>query len=639
MLEIGLVPKASGSAGFGRFYPHEGYLGFSPVVVGGTIVSRLPPLYATLPTRQVTITIRCVATRTIGSEVEAVLWEKAKRLWEPAGESEYEELGDWTSPFQVVVPVEAAWEAASAQWTRDLKVAWQLQVAFDHKPIPYVGNRIVKTYLLNLHSYVHVPLPPPSPPSAVLLPGAQVSLNPPHGVFGPGDPFTVSFHVKPDDPSASIRRTTLILERRTQLIDVPTERKARKTSPSFPTWRRSHSPQPYTKLEEPSTHTTKIMEMTTDEAVPGSGGTYWVSMTGMIPKREGKWEAGETGETKVTRTTFECRVKVSLKTKSKSAKEISCPPVPIILVGTSSTERATAQAILAAEAEAHPKASLPKRRHRSSRRGLYMHEGTTDIADPVVHGPRTSSGRRRRHETAPSASPASPIEGVKPILLPSNPTPQPQSISFAFPAKKGSRPALPITTLIHPPSPSATPTDTFPPDLYSPPVYPDMSLIRQFQSSGRRISTSTSEEDEMQPSRSRIRLNDTEENPFFSFPRGLTDLPLRAGERPSLPSLDVLGLRLPPVPEYDPGPRRPRTAPVHSAFPPGSGGASSSLGMGGKSNVPPPLSGGMAFLTPDGKSRNAGGMGARPVTSGSGVRDRGEKRIEEEGPFAFGMQR
>jgi hypothetical protein len=223
-------------------------------------------------------------------------------------------------------------------------------------------------------------------------------------------------------------------------------------------------------------------------------------------------------------TTFGVRARFTLKTKGHAAKEITCPSVPVILVATSAAERSEAASKVATVQRT--------RRHRSSRRGMYMHEGTTDIADPVLHIDRVIVE-------------AAPVPGVKPILRREQLVGT-QNIQFApaeAPARKRGTRAYSTTSS----SASDEPMPMSITQLVHP--EPDDAKRRQFHATGRRISTTTSEEEEVQPSRSRPRLSLVPATP----------------ERPSLPSLGSLGLGLPNVPEYDRTPR-PRTAP-HAVYP------------------------------------------------------------------------
>ncbi|GFZ49586.1 hypothetical protein JCM24511_07706 [Saitozyma sp. JCM 24511] len=643
MLELGLVPK-QGNAG-GRFFPHSGYLGVSPVTIAGTAVAKLPQLCQPLPVKAVSVVVRCYETRTggpFGQNTENVLWEKSKRLWEPPGSDEFADMGDWECPFRISIPTDAITRTHSSQWTKEWKLVWRLDVVIDHKPIPYVGHRISKAYALNLQNHRTPSLPPLSPPSPISAPGAQIHLNAPHGAFGPGDVMTVSMHVKPDDPATSIKKATVILERRTEFLDpssssTPQERRdslsveSESTSPprapAF--WRRSVSPRPpYQRLTsdppspevDPSSRvvTTKVIETTCEETTPGSAGTYWCSTQLTIPNRGGKWDSGETLRSPLVSVHFDLRVKVTFRSSKRSSpKEFTCPPVPVILVATSAAERSEAQAFAALTTPS--RAASVKRKHRSSRRGLYMHEGTTEISDPIVNGVHTTQRRRRTKSQTSSPvlqSVPSNVSDIKPILLSADHPAQSHNISFVFPSpllhsspqvredidRSDSR--LPsIQSLLspqyRPPSPLSTTTSQSQAQI----DYDSISILRQFQQTGRRISTSTSEEEEMQPSRSRQKVRDDGMGGLAVF------------ERPALPSLDALGLGLPQIPEHTPGrTNRPRTAPVHSTF-----------AMAGA--VPPPLFG---------SRPNSSDVNGRPRTSAS--RFAGvivEDEASSEGTFAF----
>jgi hypothetical protein len=303
-----------------------------------------------------------------------------------------------------------------------------------------------------------------------------------------------------------------------------------------------------------------------------SGGTFWASTMFNLPRRTAAWDIGETCTTDLIKLSFTIQVKLWVKS-GRSTKEIVCPGVPIILTAVSAAERS----IALKEAEAANPCPTHKRKHISSRRGLYMQEGTVELHEDSLS---PSSTRRSHTKTKPKSikssasslksapsSPILPISGVvtdiRPILRqadqPAFTSPPPlrgPSISFVFP---------------HPHSPQI-PTHTQPmlPTIQSlldapPPPYESYSVMKDFQQNGRRVSshTTTSEEDE-QPSRSRQRLALVGgSNQEFDYRRGL-------------PSLDALGLGLPVLPD-DGRPRsRPRTAPLVSTF---------------SRNIPPPLSG------------------------------------------------
>lgn len=639
MLELSLVPK-QGNAG-GRFFPHAGYLGLGDVTVTGTFLTKLPALATPLAVKRILLTVKCYEARMsgpFGSDADIVLWEKTRQIWEPAGEAEYEDLADWEHPFKIIIPASAVDDAPSTQTTKEWKVVWRIEAIVDHKPIPYVGNRISKAYALNLFNHRMPILPPLSPPSAITVghdaTAAQVFINVPHGAFGPGDTLGVSFHAKPEDPTTILKSATVTLERRIEhfpqrerspddwfpppaVPSPPSSSGSRGVSAFF---RRSISPRPkYQKADSEVSSASgssvggidhiiastskftsfKVAEAACPEPVPGSGGMYWCQTSIPLPRRGGTWDLGETVKTKLVAISFDLKVKLTFKPAKgrSSSHHVSCPAMPVVLVGVSSPERIAAQAVIAA-ASPSGKPVAARRRHKSSRRGLYMQEGTVDIEDPVV------SVRRKKPKSSDGSAPPALLTvarlnnaDIKPILQqPNMPPAQSHSVQFIFPSPTVPQDTEEVPPAILPPINSLlSPTYT----RLSPRSEVDaesMSIIQRFRQTGRRISTTTSEEEEVQPSRSRQKL--------LGGPGGADDQDAEFA-RPSLPSLDALGLGLPYVPD-DPTRSRPRTAPayIHSSFAASANMSSSasssnpaaslsagSTGAFGLRKVPPPLSG------------------------------------------------
>ena len=647
-------------------------------------MTKLPQLGQPLPVKRVSLLVRCCELRSngaFGADTENVLWEKTKKVWEPSAGFEYQNLGDWTHPFRISIPPEAIDVAASSQCLREWKVVWRLEIAIDHQPIPFVGSRISKAYYLNLHNHRLPNLPPLSPPQAITLgsdsTSTQIFLTSPHGAFGPGDTFAVSFHAKPEDPSAIIKKASIVLERRLEFLgdkvspkqisrDISPESPASSTSRLSSIFRRSPSPRPGFQriLSDPSVSGAdldrsgrvvkdKVAEVVCDQLTAGSAGTFWCSAAINLPRRGGKWDIGETISTKLASVTYELRLKIVIKaTKPRPiCKEYSCCGFPVTLTAVSAADRADARGVIAAaSATASLTSSAPKRRHRSSRRGLYMQEGTIDISEPAV----TSHHRRRTKTRSINNSPILPplITGiatdVKPILLSPDHPAQSQSISFDFPSPQASGSSTPtkrstlsselplLDTSIHPAEPMntamliqsavssapiastilsprtfATPAPPSTSALLSPassamlsppnpyPVdYESISILRRYQHTGRRISTSMSEEEEMQPSRSRQRLLEDDQHTQAEF-----------DSFPVLPSLDALGLGLPQIPDQMRPASRPRTAPLYSSLP--------------TRSIPPPISG--AFS-------KGGQHHLRPVTSMARMASRS---VPVEDLFAF----
>jgi hypothetical protein len=549
--------------------------------------------------------------RSIGTKEERTLWELTKKVWEAEGE--YQDLAHWSRRFRMTIPISAMDVARSRQDLKQWRTIWKLELVVDHKPIQFVGYAISRTYTLNLYDHTTPSVPPPSPPQPMSIGNegfsSQVFITTPHGAFGPGDTLPVSFQVKPDDPTATVKKALVIFERRLE---------SRERSPSPPRPEKTGlfriSPRPlYSRLssngsealdrpEKPLVH--EIIKQSTETLLPGSNGSFLGNMVLTLPKRGNQWDIGETCTTDLVRVVFELKLRLSIKS-GRSTKELWCPPIQVMIVGTNAEERRIAQIA------AIPPVTPTKRKHRSSRRTMYMQEGTVDISTDLIGTQRRVA--RPKSPKLPS-SPVLPITGVvtniRPILRPASSSPpvSTQSISFAFPSallnEPGPSHAGPSTHVIAP---------TLPPiqsllDALAP-TFESYSILQDYQSqsSGRRVSTTTSiSEEEGQPSRSRQKVTITENDHDHNHPY-----------RRGLPSLDALGLGLPVLPD-DGRPRsRPRTAPIFSTT------------FHSARTVPPPLSGKLSSETERQLQFAARPVTLTPTTVASA-------RVEEPA-FAFGL--
>ncbi|RXK41156.1 hypothetical protein M231_01560 [Tremella mesenterica] len=639
MLDLYLIPK-SGNAG-GRYFPHTGYLGLSDVVATGTARAKSPPYCEPLLCRSIILVACCYQVRNVGvltSNAGTVLWEKTEVLWKPTNGREFGAISDWEHNFRVVIPPEAVKGTTSTSWSKEWRTVWKIELVVDHKPIPVVSDSISRAFALNLFDYRLPILPPLSPPSSVRIGSgdnaAQISVNMPHGAFGPADDFRVSFYVKAEDPGAIVKRATVSLLRKTEDLEKPAYYQHHGCAPSTSSprlsfFRRSVSPRPrYQRISSDSSDgiicgveelpipknvkVTKIIDQSCDRPALGPGGTYWYHTNIHLPRRTGHWDYGETFRTKLLDVSFDLRVKLQIKTSKGKNVDVYGPLMPITLVGVSHEDRLAAQKIIAASSPAPtsvPIKSGSRKKHRSSRRGLYMHEGTVDISDPIVSGPRKKSRPSSPCSTPPSPR-LPPILGVasdlKPILHISGPPSASQSVQFIFPSptlpryadKLESNVLPPIRSLLHP--------------SYSPPPLADsgltisesdsLSMLERVRQNGRRISTTASDEDELQPLRSRPRLLDDHSEGQYEVEYS----------RPSLPSLGALGLGLPEVPND--GPRtRPRTAPIYSAF------AANANSQSSETLIPPLLSGQLSKEMLQAREED------RPLTSMARISGMGER--------------
>lgn len=466
--------------------------------------------------------IKCVETKLVGGTVENVLWEKRKRVW---SSPDYVDFSDWTHPFRISIPTDVAAKTASSQTLKEWKTVWRFEIAVKHRPIQYVGDHVVKSFYLNILNHTTPPITPPSPLTDLNIGAdayaAVVSIDPPQGVYGPESSIPLTVRARPTDPEAVVKKVHVVLERVLEFLE--------DSSPSPPKslFRRSSpSKDPTTEVQQMDSVSTEVFEQE-------AGASR--CQTSMLLARRTRWDTGETVRTKLLFMRFQLRVKVTIKTaKSKTSREFSCPPIPVTLCAVTAAELARARAVAPVAALKQP----AQRKARSSRRGLYMHEGTIDIATDAVVSPPPISRKRSISPYIPTSNP-----GLKPILIspdqPTQPMP-PQSIQFVFPSPP------PHSSYLSPDGLPPISTVFSPTNAPSPPSYDSWSIIKRFQATGRRISTTGSEEEALQPSRSRQKIG---EEAFDG--------------RPSLPSLDALGLGLPHV-ARSPA-RRPMTAPAFSA--------------------------------------------------------------------------
>ncbi|WVQ85321.1 hypothetical protein IAT38_007486 [Cryptococcus sp. DSM 104549] len=527
MLDLYITPR-HGNAG-GRFFPHTGHLGVSPVVVQGKIATKLPPVCDPLLVKSITLRIKCIESRAGGAfegDVDNTLWEKAKVLLAPPPGEEYTGVGDWDSMFKLAIPVEAAAAGRSAMVIREYKVVWRFEVVIEHKPIPYVGTSITKAFALDLANYRSPSLAPLSPPSPIIVGSdtlaSEVCITPPHGAYGPGDSFNVGVQVKPRYDGVAVKKVSVVLERRIELVDTkasarsasahqegaPVKRRQlsssnRSNSPSPPNkisslFRRSISPRPpFHRIpspadnipitspgagftQEPETLSAhyapvirdKITESTSTELEPGSAGSSSstrCTVSIALPRRTGKWALGETHQTNLVCMSYVLKASITLKgeRRSSSAKTFVCAPVPVVLVSRSAAERAEAVAALEhpkRRAHAHSAAQKGSSGH-GHRSSLYLHEAPSEVVGESVPG--LGLGGFSTHALSPITGVAT---NVKPILRSAGGEPgqqQQPSISFALPsapshATSAGSGALPINSLLNPETTrtAATPTIT-----------------------------------------------------------------------------------------------------------------------------------------------------------------------------------
>ena len=405
------------------------------------------------------------------------------------------------------IPTDVAKSTPSTQYTKGWRVVWRLEVIITHKPIPHVGNRIAKSFELAIINYATPTLPhrPPSLDTVVGTDAYTTSINifTPRSIVGPEDVLNVAVSARPADPGTSLKKVTIVLERVMGWLE------DRKTL-----FKRSGSPEDAVACRA---------IVSTSQAVSSNSTTFQLT----LPKRGGTWDTGETCITKFVSIAFQVRVKVHLKA-GRTVREFQCPPVPITVSSVTSAERTRAESSI--RAERHRSTD----RRRTSRRSMYMQAGATDISEVSLHVPRKRS-------PSPAVVMASPPVGLKPILLsPEQPCQQPpaQSISFIFPSAPPHSNPIFDTSLSLSENVGSPNSDTL-----ADPTPDSWSTAQEH----RRVSTSESEGDALHMFQRGQKRPETFDESF--------------DPRPTLPSLDTLGIGLPKIQRS--AYARPATAPAH----------------------------------------------------------------------------
>lgn len=497
---------------------------------------------------------------------DQTIWETSEYIWLPPAGTQDQVLDRWEKPFKLTIPPEAAALARGTQNLREWRVRWRLEVMVEHVPIPIVGHRVAHAYDIKVYDHRSPSPSLPSPPAAMVLgsgaTATHVHMNPPPTAFGPSESLPVSFSVRPDDPSASIKKLQLVLERRVELLDGKRSMGG-STDDDLPSQRRSRvhtlfrsSPPGSSRGDKPDRAiTTRIAETQCQVPTPGESGAMWSMGSLQLPRRGHNWDIGETTQTDVVNISFEARLKVTIKNKrAGSQKELVSQPIPVVIVASTADERL--QAIKAWE----------RLDSRTSRRRTSGHDDglATNLCGGAVLGSASCVVTTRRHH-----------RDITPCSSSSSSSSRTNSTAPPLPSPPHSRErlaAIRTGTCATPDLSNGESATSI--DLVSP--YDSGERPPNKQRSSRRISETS--EDDLPRSRLK-REHSTEPSP--PMPR----------RRLQLPSLDTLGLGLPNVKEERPLRNRPATAPafgVYAAKPPPFGSSRPKTSAGFTIIIPAP---------------------------------------------------
>ncbi|GMK58611.1 hypothetical protein CspeluHIS016_0600530 [Cutaneotrichosporon spelunceum] len=350
-LLVQIQPKHGNVAS--RIFPTTGYFGVTPVSVAGTVHVKLEQGGPQIPIRSVQVAVRCYESRDSmrSARSDQTIWETSEYIWLPPAGTQDQVLDRWEKPFKLTIPPEAAALARGTQNLREWRVRWRLEVMVEHVPIPIVGHRVAHAYDIKVYDHRSPSPSLPSPPAAMVLgsgaTATHVHMNPPPTAFGPSESLPVSFSVRPDDPSASIKKLQLVLERRVELLDGKRSMGG-STDDDLPSQRRSRvhtlfrsSPPGSSRGDKPDRAiTTRIAETQCQVPTPGESGAMWSMGSLQLPRRGHNWDIGETTQTDVVNISFEARLKVTIKNKrAGSQKELVSQPIPVVIVASTADER------------------------------------------------------------------------------------------------------------------------------------------------------------------------------------------------------------------------------------------------------------------------------------------------------------
>ncbi|KAF4603903.1 hypothetical protein EYR40_001076 [Pleurotus pulmonarius] len=210
-----------------RYFPYSGYLGLTPLRVEGVVRVKLDNDGKSLPTKSVTVSIKCYESRLGRVSVlqSNILVDQTQVLWSKPDAQEYADLGDAEFPFRLTLPPNVA--GFSTSTFVEYKCTWRVEATIHHAPITGVGTKQVKHSELPLIRYdlpEHISTKPPQSLPFLELqtnkprtPRIRYCVKTPLSPIGPMDLVPIGVHLSPVDPAVTIRSASVIIERRIQL--------------------------------------------------------------------------------------------------------------------------------------------------------------------------------------------------------------------------------------------------------------------------------------------------------------------------------------------------------------------------------------------------------------------------------------
>ncbi|KAI0797814.1 hypothetical protein C8Q75DRAFT_20429 [Abortiporus biennis] len=229
MVHLSLVPLKGSLAG--KCFPHQGFLGLTPVRVEGVLLAQRDR--GSVQAKSLTISVRCYEQREGKTGVinSRLLVDYSQVIWRPSEGEQSAEFGDFQSSFKINLPKRVpGFSSANFQ---EYRTFWRLEAALEHVHISGVGSRTLRYSELQMIRFdVPPPLTPPSPTDSITpfvlytqssrpAPILHYGISTPTQPIGPSDFIFTSVYLRPLDPTASIRSISVLVERRLSLLNAP----------------------------------------------------------------------------------------------------------------------------------------------------------------------------------------------------------------------------------------------------------------------------------------------------------------------------------------------------------------------------------------------------------------------------------
>ncbi|KAF8921458.1 hypothetical protein CPB85DRAFT_1428441 [Mucidula mucida] len=444
-----------------RYFPYVGYLGLTPVKVEGVVVTRLDHDLKPLPTKSISISVRCyelLLGRT-GVLQSNVLAEYNKVLWEKPEDQDHADVGDMELPFRLSVPARVGGHSTAS--FVEYRCIWRVEAVLNHIYITGVGSRLIKHSDLPLVRY-DIPqsdlLPRVLPPSGIpplqqqttkpRAPRIRYTVISPSTPIGPMDLISIALYLLPSDTSVVVRSASAIIERRIHTKDTPSA-----LSPPSQTASHTHTPyqEPYhntlassssllssnptitpdtfvssstsvatdhrpllpSNAYRPSTSTSSVEQAGARSSIhpvvgTESAGPFRRDQNGIfsktltvpwpVPKSSSRWAIGETIQTEFISVKFFVRVKI-IVTSATGTESLDLEDQELFIVSTNDAER---QLALSNYNDSQRDATRSK--SKSPRRSR---KATDDVPLPPTPTQASTSQRPVSRPADPSSSSAS----------------------------------------------------------------------------------------------------------------------------------------------------------------------------------------------------------------------------------------